>query len=382
MQPPDFFIMINLILLRNYSQTPWSLGVLVVKHHRAIKQILEKSLPEEKAYASFVSFFERYPDLKNVPWLAAVSGGPDSMAMCHMLSKYRKDNNLDNLIHSVTLDHDLRPESSKEAATVAGWLDEGEFDFSHHILKWEGEKPKTRVMEEAREVRYKKIGDLASEVGVKHIFLAHHLDDQAETFLIRLSKGSGLDGLSSMTDIVDGAYLQNEIFCRPLLGVGKAELVSYCHKCNVSFVEDPSNKSSKYLRARIRKYRQALEIEGMSSKRLSVTASRIRRAREALDYYAEIAKKDALLTHDDVCLTLDRNTLLPLPEEVQLRVLIKCIEDLRVNENYPPRLEKMENLSDKIFTSKSFCRYTLGGLIFSVRAGGREIRIEKEVCVK
>lgn len=297
------------------------------------------------------------------------------MALCHMLSELRAETGGGEIL-AVTVDHDLRPESSEEAGSVAKWL--GAIgNVRHTVLKWEGPKPKTRIMEEARSARYRLIKEYAVSAGIKYIFLAHHMDDQAETFLIRLAKGSGLDGLAAMREVQEAGEV---FYCRPVLCAAKEDLIAYCHDKRLLYVDDPSNQNKKYMRPRLRSAYQVLESEGLTSKRLAVTAARLRRAQEALESYAGSAFDDALIAHKDGHIILHANELKINPEEIRIRVLIKSLEMLGYKGHYPPRLEKLEMLAREIFNGTGFRRRTLAGFLFTCKKmdGIEVVRIEKE----
>ncbi len=306
--------------------------------------------------------------------LAAVSGGPDSMALCHMLSRWSSAEKGAAQIHAVTVDHCLRPGSADEARQVGAWLKDW-LNVRHTILTWEGGKPKTRIMEEAREMRRKLLAQYAHKEGLNAILLAHHKDDQAETFLMRLASGSGLDGLCGMSPVQEFDGIR---FMRPLLAVKKAELVAYCAQNHVPYIDDPSNSNPSFLRPRLRKSMHVLEKEGLSPDRLARTAMRLDRARDALDYYTERAFEGVLLAQKEGSIAYDRAQYVVLPEEIRLRLLLRAIDALSPERAYRPRLEKIESIAEDLAGEGLFRKRTLGGLVYSVRGEGREIYIEKE----
>jgi tRNA(Ile)-lysidine synthase len=167
---------------------------------------------------------ERFPSaLKDLVFAVAVSGGPDSMTLAKLLSSWATQNN--KTIHALTVDHGLRAESADEAAQVAAWLKNWP-NTRHSVLKWEGDKPQNRIQEEARNARYRLMTDYCAGQGISSLFLAHHQDDQAETFLLRLAMGSGLDGLAAMRAVhKTGAGL---ILLRPFLTLPKERLLATC----------------------------------------------------------------------------------------------------------------------------------------------------------
>lgn len=302
-----------------------------------------------------------------------VSGGPDSMALTWLLSRWAGPRYVQ--VHAITVDHGLRPEAAQEAIDVgislADWP-----NVNHAILRWEGDKPGTRVLEEARFARYDLIRDYMKQNAIKYLFTAHHQDDQAETFLIRLAKGSGLDGLAGM-------QAQQEqgggvILCRPLLAVPKDDLIALCENEGIPYTLDPSNENEKYLRPRLRATREVLEEEGMSNKRLAVTASRLARARAALEILAQQAFDRTLKDKNEKRFVFDWTTLKKSPEDIILRILIRAVSHLHPGEEYGPRMEKLEQILARLLNDEGFKSATLGGCLFSLSGKDGTLKIEKE----
>ncbi len=264
-------------------------------------------------------------------------------------------------IYALSVDHGLRPEAADEVRQVADRVRDWP-QIEHVALKWEGDKPEKRIQEEARGARYDLMGAWCRENGVRHLFLGHHQDDQAETFLLRLAMGSGLDGLAAMRAVQD--YGQDLSLLRPFLGVSKERLLATCAALNVPFVMDPSNKSDHFARVRLRKSLVALEAEGLSNKRLAVTAERLDRARRGLEQITEKAEKSALVTKDTDRIIYDCEALVVWPEEIVLRVITGAMRALRPMGDHLPRMEKIESLFRDFMSPAPFTKRTLGGLIF------------------
>ncbi len=324
-------------------------------------------------FSDFEACIRRLPDTAASGGFAVgVSGGPDSMALLHLLSRLAEKSGA--RVYAYTVDHALRPESGEEALQVGEWVR----DFPcvrHSVLRWDGDKPESRILEEARAARYDLIRGQMKKDGVKHLFIAHHRDDQAETFLIRLAKGSGLDGLSAMAPVQDAKDI---VLLRPLLDVSKEELIAYCQANGIPYVDDPTNENERYLRPRLRAARDVLEEEGLTSKRLAVTAGRIARARAALEELSDALFEKAMLSRFKNGYAFDITRLKSAPEELTLRVLLKAINDINPWEDYPPRLEKVEALCERIRGDDAFKGATLGGCIFSLDGKGAELQIVKE----
>jgi len=310
-----------------------------------------------------------YLPAKGVAVAVGVSGGPDSMALCRVLSQYAT-----GPVHAVTVDHGLRPEAAQEAAQVGAWL-AGWNDVQHIILKRE-KAGATRLQEKAREDRYALMAEYCAQNDIDAVFTAHHQDDQAETFLFRLAKGSGLDGLGAMRSV--HAYNDTLKIIRPFLDVPKSALVSYCETHSLPFVTDPSNEDSRFARVRLRDSYEILNREGLSTKRLAVTASRLARARDALDFYAGRILAQAIFENERNRIVLQSALVISEPEEVRLRVLAGLIDRLAAKREYGPRLERLEELSLQVFGDPGFKKASLAGCLVGFDRKNGLITVETE----
>ncbi len=306
------------------------------------------------------AFFDKYMD-GSCDIAVAVSGGADSMALCFALSEYLSN---DITIHALTVDHGLRLEAGDEALHVAQQLARLP-NIEHHILKWEhsgGATPDARIQELARNARYDLMGGYMRERDIAHLFLGHHMGDQAETFLFRLAKGSGIDGLSCMLPLQK--MVNDVILCRPMLDLEKSYMIDFCADRAIEYIDDPSNKSDNYARVRLRKSMDILASEGLSAKRLSVCAARHARARKALEYAADKGFEQCILQNDAKRIVFAFKPLTEMPEEIVLRIVITAMAHLTHSEGYGARLERVENLCSDLMTEKPFRKRTLGGLVF------------------
>lgn len=299
----------------------------------------------------------------------AVSGGPDSMALCYLMSCRAAHYNPRLQIHAVTVDHGLRAGAAAEARKAGQWL--ADFPHVRHAILGGGRDgrsaPESRIMEYARDMRYGLLSDYCAQHRISKLYVAHHKDDQAETFLFRLAKGSGLDGLSAMRPVQP--FGDDLALCRPFLTVEKERLVASCKAYDVPYAEDPSNRRDDFARVRLRQSADILAAEGLSAKRLSVTAARLDRARQALVFYADIAYEQAVRQESGHAVSFSFAALAAAPEEIRLRVLQKAVTVLRRRLDrahvYGPRTERFEALADRIFSDPSFKSATLGGFIFA-----------------
>lgn len=268
--------------------------------------------------------------------VVAVSGGADSLALALLAARWARDRGGEAL--ALTVDHGLRPDSAAEAARVGGWL--AARGISHRILAWEGEKPRSDLQAAARDARYRLLGEACAGLGILHLLLAHHLDDQAETVLLRLGRGSGLDGLAAMAPERPTPWGR---LLRPLLSVPRARLEAALRHMGQDWVNDPSNANPVFARARMRRLAPVLTAEGLSAGRLAAAARALARARDAVDaMVAEAAARHVVLDPAGYAL-LDPAALAGMPEEAGLRLLARLL--LAVGgEAHTPRLERLERL--------------------------------------
>ena len=227
--------------------------------------------------------------------LLAVSGGSDSTALLVLASRWAKGLKK-RLKHSppklaaITIDHGLRPESRREAAAVKRLA--RRLGLPHRTLHWRGPKPKTGLQEAARNARYQLLAKEAVRTGVEHIVTAHTLDDQAETVLFRLARGSGLTGLAGMAHAATiPAGRDTAIFLvRPLLRVPKARLVATLRAAGIAHSEDPSNLDPRFTRTRLRALLPDLAREGLDARGLARLALRMRRAEATIEFAVAAAR--------------------------------------------------------------------------------------------
>ncbi len=261
----------------------------------------------------------------------------------------------------VTVDHGLRAESREEAAFVAGAAQA--LGFTHTTLSWEGDKPKTGIQAAARRARYDLLAS-ACQAGAKAcIVTAHTEDDQAETVLMRLRRGSGVDGLAGMDAVSewDGVAV-----VRPLLCFSKARLLAYLRASAIPFVRDPSNDNTAFERVRLRHAMKALAAAGIGRASLARAASRVGRSRKALDAIAD----GFLDRHFEVTPlaqgAIGLEAFDALPEDIALRVLARVLA-LAGGGQAAPRLMRVESLLASLRAGASDA--TLGGCIVIAASG-------------
>lgn len=270
----------------------------------------------------------RFDPLLARPLALAVSGGPDSMALLHLVAAWASEREAGEIL-VITVDHGLRPGSGAEAAFVAS--EAQRLGLPHVTLTWDGAKPETGIQETARLARYALIAKLlAGRPGGCRpwtLATAHHEDDQAETLLMRLARGSGVDGLAGMAprvllEIVPGHPIA---LVRPFLDVPKERLFATLAARGVRWCNDPSNEAVQFERVRIRQAMPQLLPLGLGSAALARSAARLARARDALDRTTDRLACGIVDDHAGGYATCDLAALLDAPQDISIRLLRRLI---------------------------------------------------------
>ena len=307
----------------------------------------------KELFEIYSSFVKKIKSLKKKIYLVAVSGGPDSLALTALSKAYSYSNK--SKFYYVLVDHNLRKNSSQEAKSVKKLLYKQ--GISLNILK-NKKTINSNIQSQARYIRYKLIKDYCKKKKIKIILTAHNLEDQVETFFIRLSRGSGLYGLSSMKEINN---LDNNIrLVRPLLNYKKKELIKISKIIFGRYFIDPSNKNIKYLRTRIRNLKKHLEKSGINYDQVFKSIKNLASSRDTLDkYFFSIYKKNFSKRKKNIYIKL--KNFLNFNDEIKMRILMSSIMDL-TDSYYSQRSKKIFNLIDKIKANKEK-KFMLGGCL-------------------
>lgn len=298
-----------------------------------------------------------FEPLLGMPMAVAVSGGADSMALMHVAQRAldlvppqmetMRQPGRPRLI-VLTVDHGLRPESADDAAWVVSRARAA--GLPCEVLRWMGDKPAQGIQAAARAARYQLMHDALVEEArpfqglVRPLLTAHHLEDQAETFLMRLARGSGIDGLSAMQPVGNSAQL---VIHRPLLGLPKSRLIATLKAADLTWREDPSNDRDDFERVRVRKALGVLAELGVTSTSIARSASRLSRARDAVLSEAAESARQHIEWHDGRFGSIPLDALIELPEEIAIRVLTRLIGAYS-GAALDPRLSEVEALADRI----------------------------------
>ena len=363
------------------------------------------STAEAVAYAELPKLFsglDRFPAL-----VLAISGGPDSTALMLLAARWRDASTAKPELIAVTVDHGLRQEAKAEAAAVAKLA--RRLGVKHRTLRWTGRKPKTGLQQAARAARYRLLAEAAREARAGAILTAHTLDDQAETVLIRMSRGSGLTGLAAMAREVPvpefgrtpspaaqrapsplagegrGGGCETSgaseglppsrrasrvdlprkgggeerpsratdhtcgelLLIRPLLDLPKSRLIATLEAAKIPFAEDPSNRDPRFTRARLRALMPKLAQEGLDARRLALLARRLKRADAAIEAAVDQAGADlAVASSTPGAMAFAADGYARLPAEIRLRLLGRAVG--ATGDEGPVELAKLEALADAL----------------------------------
>jgi tRNA(Ile)-lysidine synthase len=307
-----------------------------------------------------------FADWRGWPALVlAVSGGPDSVALMWLAARWRRGFARGPRLVAVTIDHGLREEAAREARAVKRLANS--LEIEHHTLRWTGTKPKRGVPAAARDARYRLLAQAARAARATHVLTAHTRDDQAETLLMRLLRGSGIAGLSAMAreSERDGVRL-----VRPLLDVPKSRLIATLSKAKIAFADDPTNRDTVFTRPRLRTLLPLLAAEGGDARGLARLASRLARANAAVEVLTDGAERYLALKADPLRPGYDARAFAGLPEEIRLRLLRRSLD--RVGHEGPAELARIEALLatiDQAIAAESSLKTTLAGALVSLARG-------------
>lgn len=297
-----------------------------------------------------ISDFLKKHHIRVKSFAIGVSGGADSLALALLFKEAYPQHHL----VALTVDHQLRPSSRQEAEYVAQIMQQ--HGIEHHILTWQGQKPKTGIEEAAREARYHLLCNWCQCNRISYLAVAHHLFDQAETFLMRLQRGSGLFGLSAMQDI---SVINDVSIIRPLLYTHPDCLKTYLRQKNISWVEDESNKCTDFLRVKMRQFLPLLEEKtDISARRLCEAVQQLQKTRSFIEDLVQHTINSAVNFWHTVGCSLDYAVFNDWHDELKfyvLRQLLITIGDTA----YAPEAIALETLINKLRLA-DFSSVTLG----------------------
>ena len=302
----------------------------------------------------FLNFKYKLDSLKKKKYVVAVSGGPDSLALVALTKSYKFYRK--SKFYYALVDHNIRQNSSQEAKKVKSLLKKQNLNLRIFLNK---KKITKNIQAEARNARYDILKNFCKKNKIKVILTAHNLEDQVETFLIRLSRGSGLKGLSSMKAL---SKINNQVsLFRPLLDTKKEFLIKISKATFGKYFKDPSNKNKKYLRTKVRSLKKPLEKSGIKYEKIFRSIQNLSDSKTTLELYLNNIFKE-LIKKKNSSISINFKKYKDLNKDIKIAVINQSIKQFKSN-YYDLRSKKVENLINNLNKS-NFKNSTLGGCIF------------------
>ena len=315
----------------------------------------------------YFSFKQKLKNFKKKSLVVAISGGPDSLALAALSKAYSYENQVK--FHYVLVDHNIRKNSKKEAIAVKKLLLKHKIHLNILMNK---SKINKNIQSQARKIRYDLLVKFCKKKKIKIILTAHNLEDQVETFFIRLSRGSGITGLSGMRLL--SKLDKNVILFRPLLNTKKNVLIKITKEIFGKYFKDPSNNNNKYLRTKIRGLKKPLNRSGINYDQIIKSINNLASSKETIDeYFKKIFLEVVKKSKKEVSLNLKKFNEINV--DLKIRVINQSIKIVK-NNYYNPRSEKVTRLIKKI-ENKAFLKATLGGCIFTKKKDNLRIKPEE-----
>lgn len=275
----------------------------------------------------------------------AVSGGADSMCLAMLCKKHCQDSELLALI----VDHGLRQESAEEAFLVQQRLKA--LGVDSQILVWRGEKPKNNIQEHARNARYKLMTDYCKAHEINHLCVAHNANDQAETLLLRIFRGSGIDGISGVREITSYSSVS---IVRPLLEIMRHDIEEFLRSNKIPWVEDSSNQDEKYERVKMRKLLSSLDDKNLWIERLNLLASNAQRSSDFINDEVTHVYNKYVHKNDLGYMSISFEEFSNIHEEIALKLLVKVLGAFS-DSPHQPRLKKLLACKDALLGKQDIC---------------------------
>ena len=339
------------------------------KKNSSVQKLKKFFEVNQLAKKNFINFEKKSKKLNLTSGVVAISGGADSLALAALIKLYNIKNKK-KLFRYIHIDHSIRKNSKSEALKVKKILKKIEINS---IILSNKKKIKKNIQKEARDIRYNLLKNFCLKNRLKFLLTGHHSEDQVETFFIRLSRGSGIKGLSSMREITKlSKHLK---LFRPFLDVEKKELSIITKNIFGAYIKDPSNKNTKFLRTKIRQLKDVLESKGISYRQILKSIKNISSSEEIIDQYINKTYKN-LVSKKKRVLLIDYKKFLKEKKEIRIKVVEKAIKSFSIN-YYPPRAAKIDSLILRL-VGKNQKKQTLGGCIVE-KLRNDTIKISKEI---
>ena len=315
----------------------------------------------------FIKFKSKLEVLNKKKYCVAISGGPDSLALTALCKAYSYQKKIN--FHYILIDHNIRKNSNQEAKKTQNLLKKKKIKLNIFVNK---KKIIKNIQAEARNIRYEILTNYCKKNKIQTLLTAHHLEDQVETFFIRLSRGSGLKGLSAMKPI--SKINSNVRLYRPLLDVKKKILIKISKNIFGKYINDPSNMNTKYLRSNIRNLKKPLEKSGIKYEQIFKSIQNLSISKSTLDNYLnKIFKNLIKKRNNEVLINFKKYNV--LSEDTKMALINESIKQIK-NNYYDLRSKKVVNLI-KSLGKKDFKKATLGGCIFFKKNNNLCLKREK-----
>ena len=315
----------------------------------------------------FLNFKSKLDRLNKKSYTVAVSGGPDSLALVALTKAYSYTKK--TKFRYVLVDHDIRKNSAREAKQVKILLKKSSINLITILNK---KKITKNIQGLARNTRYEILSNYCRRNKINALLTAHNLEDQVETFFIRLSRGSGLKGLSSMNFF--SKIDNNTSLYRPLLDTKKKFLIKISKNVFGKYFKDPSNNDLKYLRTKVRNLQKPLEKSGIVYEKIIKSINNLALSKATLEgYFKQIFKDTIKKTRDEILINFKKFNA--YNKEIQIALINESIKRLKKN-YYNLRSKKVENLIKSVKKS-NFKKSTLGGCIFIIKKDNLSLKVEK-----
>tara|TARA_B100001029_G_C15005813_1_gene421045 strand:- start:122 stop:1177 length:1056 start_codon:yes stop_codon:yes gene_type:complete len=308
----------------------------------------------KKTFKKFTNSVKNLSFKNNV--CVALSGGPDSLGLLYLVKSYKFPKNTKVYVYIV--DHLLRKKSSEEAHFVKSKV--SKLVTNIRILKWTGEKPSSNIQASARQKRYFLISKQCKIDNVDTIFTGHHKDDLHENFLLRLLRGSGLQGIASFNSLISN-YSDEIKIVRPLLNVKKEELIYISNNIFNFYIDDPSNKNNEFTRTRLRKLISKFKTEGLNLKKLNLTLNNLTSSNNAINFYVNKNLKENIHKNIHNNSYIISKNFFDFPEEIIFRSFSQTLKRIS-KKYYAPRGKSVLNLLNMLKLKKNL-KITLSGCI-------------------
>lgn len=292
--------------------------------------------------------FNKFTNKKQIA--VAVSGGSDSLALTLALNDYCVKNNIK--IFAITIDHKIREKSTDEAKELNIFLKNKFID--HRIIEVPKNMiPKANIESKLRDIRYNLLTEFCKKNDIELLFVGHHIGDVAENFLIRLFRGSGIDGLSLIQEI---SIVNNIKIIRPFLNIDKKTLQEYLILKNIKWFEDESNEDEKFLRNKIRKFLASFNERKIIENRIYQASKQIEIARDLIDEFRVDIEKEIIYEISKDCYQINIVKLKQINTDIAYRILIILLTKIS-KKTYKPRKEKFLRFYQILIDNKIHKKY-------------------------